>query len=663
MQPQNTCCICGELRPFFPENREKCSKSDEKGCENDVKSSLWIKTLFRSPVRTVVTWVLLLAAAFQFTLSLADYLSTRRGLREAKESMKGVLSLEHAPGLDPNAPGNNAGTNLFLMYDPTGPGTGMEQYDNAQYHATPITGAELEEAELSILPDLAGLELRTMAAGVSDYIRREGISSSGSSLYYKDRLVLEATVAAVDQATDIVFWLVSPGQGSTCDQEASCVLTLEDIKLLAGESAPLEMRGGKEIFVIAASEAYRDRPSLWMYLNCVFFRNRLYAEDLTGLEAGRRYVFVVRTLTGNAWNSQDTDSIRPTLAFGDDTLLDWWPYFTDITDLPEDYLEGEDFTPLRELIQVTNDDWHTLDVVYAGDMSVIRRATDLRFIPVQGRFLEPEDAGKPVCVVNEDFAQANGLSLGDTLRLKLGDYPMEQHVSLGAVASTRGRYAKNWTEQEFTVIGTWRDVNQGNYLTEDYIWAYSDSTVFVPGSFLPEGAKRSAYYPGDITLLISADAMNDFVENGLPALQEAGWITYWNDRGWPQIEEELNQVSQTSLYKLLAFGAATLLVIALTVYLFVSRKSRDYAILRAMGMDRSGSGKSLLIPLLCLTLAAVIPGAAAALLWYSRSGTVTLTPAVSVLILPILTLLAALILVRRMGRTSPLLLIQTGVKK
>ena len=129
------------------------------------------------------------------------------------------------------------------------------------------------------------------------------------------------------------------------------------------------------------------------------------------------------------------------------------------------------------------------------------------------------------------------------------------------------------------------------------------------------------------------------------------------------MEEELNQVSQTSLYKLLAFGAATLLVIALTVYLFVTRRSRDYAILRAMGMDRRDSGRSLLIPLLCLTLAAVIPGVAAALLWYGRSGTVTVAPALSVLILPIVTMLAALVLVARMGRVSPLLLIQSGVKK
>ncbi|MBO4675931.1 MAG: hypothetical protein J5633_00135 [Oscillospiraceae bacterium] len=618
-----------------------------------MKSSLWIKTLLRSPVRTIVTWVLLLAAAFQFTLSLTDYLSTRKGLEEAKDRMKGALSLEHAPGLDPNAPGMKAGTNLFLMYDPTGPGTGMEQYDSAQYHAAKITDAELET--LAAYPGVAQVEVRTMAAGVSEYIRPDNVGDV-VVIPYKDRLVLEATVSERVQATDRELDWVAPRLAKGCDAEASCVLTLEDIRVLGGDEAclPLDKGGGNQLFVIAVPEIFREQASLWIYSNAVFYRNRLYAEDTAGLEEGRRYVFVVRV------DRSSHDAVIPRLCFGDDTLLNWWPYYTDVTDLPDNYLEGEDFAPLRELIKITSDDWHTLDVVYANDMSVIRRAADLRLVPVQGRFLEPEDAGKAVCVVNEDFAYANGLSLGDTLRLKLGDYPVEQHVSLGAVASTRGRYAKNWTEQEFTVIGTWRDVNQGKYLTEDYIWAYSDSTVFVPGSFLPEGAKRGEHTPGDVTLLIDADAMNAFVENELPRLEAEGWITYWNDRGWPQMEEELRLVVQAAWYKLLAFGAATLLVIALTVYLFISRRSRDYAILRALGMEKGGSGKSLTIPLLCLTLAAVIPGAAAALLWYSRGGEqVKAMALVGVPVLILLPMLAALVMVNRMGNTSPLALLQS----
>ena len=261
MQQQNTRCIRGELRPFFPENRGECSESDEKGSESDVKSSLWIKTLFRSPVRTIVTWVLLLAAAFQFTLSLTDYLSTRKGLEEAKKSMKGVLSVEHSPALDPSAPGNSAGTNLFLMYDPTGPGTGMEQYDNAQYHVTPITDAELEP--LAALPGVTGIEVRTMTAGVSDYLRVDNLVQD--AIMYKERLILEATVAAKEPTSDGDLFSVFPGQGMSCDKEASCILTLEDIRVLGGDpdALPSDMAGGNELIAIAVSEAYRDRAFIW----------------------------------------------------------------------------------------------------------------------------------------------------------------------------------------------------------------------------------------------------------------------------------------------------------------------------------------------------------------------------------------------------------------
>ena len=620
-----------------------------------MKNSLWIKTLFRSPVRTLVTWVLLMSASFQFTLSLADYLSTRQGLEDAKKGMKGTLALEHAPGLDPTAPGISLGTCMFLMTDPTAPGTGSERYRYELYHPQSITDEDLEQ--FAALPGLAGIEVRSMAAGVSDYLRSDGQSDN---FLYENRLILEGTIIArspADKALDRVF----PGQGSDCDRDSSCILTLDNIRVIGGDenALPLDMEGGNELLVFTISEEHRDEASFWSYsLFSYVFQNRLYAEDVAELEPGRRYVFAVRV------DRSFHDIHYPRLVLADDTLLGWVPYFKEITDLPEDYLEGDSFAPLRELIQVTNDDWHTLDVVYTGDMSVIRRVVDLRLVPAEGRFLGQEDEGKPLCVVNADFAVSNGLSIGDTLKLKLGDYAVEQHVGLGAVASTRGRYASNWTQHEFTIVGTWRDVNQGKYLTEDNNWAYSDATVFIPSSFLPEGMKETVHSPGEITLLIDADKMVSFVQNQLPEINNKGWITYWNDRGWPQIEEELKLVVQAAMYKLLAFTVATLLVIALTVFLFINRRSRDYAILRALGMDRRSSGRSLLIPLLCLTTAAVLPGVAAGFIWCSMGGMwSSLITLVGIPVLIVLPILAGLLLVQHMGTKQPLSLLQSRRQK
>ena len=622
-----------------------------------MKHVLWLKSLFRSPVRTIVTWVLLLAAAFQFTLSLTDYLSTQRGLTDAKERMKGVLSLEHFPAF----PGKSSTFGLFLYTDPTASETGIEDYQWGNYHPQRITVDELDS--LTAIPGVVGFESRGMTAGISKYTRPD---SDIREFLYEGRLILEATVGKREPVGD-AYMVVAPNMSEGCDTEASCIMTLEDICVLGGnqDALPLEKDGSGRLLILAIDEKMRDETGEWWYgiqpsgrVMTMILQNRLYADDLARLETGRRYVFVVRV------DPQTSSLYFPQMALGDETLTDWWPYYTDITDLPPDYLDDSEFAPLRELIRVTDDDWNTMDVIYTGDMSVIRRVADLRLVPAQGRFLEPEDIGKPVCVVNEDFAHLNGLNLGDTIELRLGDYPMEQHEVLGAVASTHGRFAKNWTEQEFTVIGTWRDINQGKYERQDLSWAYSDVSIFVPSSFLPEGAKQVDYAPGEVSLLVDAGAMESFAREQIPLLQEAGWITYWNDRGWPQMEEELVLVVQAALYKLLAFAAATLFVIALTVYLFIGRRRADYAILRALGMGKSDSRRSLTLPLLLLTLTAVIPGAAVALLQQWRhEARVDWISLAGIPVLLILTMLLALLLVRRMGKQSPLTLLQSRRKK
>ena len=630
---------------------------------------LWIKSLFRSPVRTVVTWILLAAAAFQFALSLTDYLATRRGLSEAKERMKGALAVEHSEARHLGVPGSHRSYSTFLYSDPAAGVQLPERYQQENQHPQSITADEIEA--IAALPGVDGVELRGMTAGIANCLRPDNPDSKlggYSSFLYEGRLILEGTVRERTATDD--FWAVIdfPNNLSaykSYDEEASCILTLEDVRVLGGSEAalPVEEDGSSRVFVLAMKEETRGEiVDCWYGISdrliSMSYENCLYPEDLNVLEPGKRVLLACRVETKG-----DNRNVV-SMVLGDETLKNWWPYITDVTDLPENYLETDDFAPLRELIQVTNDDWHTMDVVYTGDMSVIRRATELRLIPAQGRFIQPEDAGSPVCVVNEAFAQAQGLQIGDTLRLRLGDYPMEQHEVLGAVASARARYAKNWTEQEFTIVGTWLDSGQGNFQKEDYFWAYSDATVFVPSSFLPEGAKKADYCPGEVTFLIDTDVMNDFVAMQLPELETQGWTAYWNDRGWPQMQEELRTVVQAALYKLLAFTVATLLVIALTVYLFISRRSRDYAILRAWGMNKRRCAKSLLIPLLCLTLAAVIPGSVAAFLWYHRNGAqVSPVSFVSIPALMILPMLAAMLLLRRMGKSSPLTLLQTRSRK
>ena len=244
-------------------------------------------------------------------------------------------------------------------------------------------------------------------------------------------------------------------------------------------------------------------------------------------------------------------------------------------------------------------------------MAAIRRVAENRMLLTGGRFLTAEDAENksPVCVVSDTMLNELGLEIGDTISLRLGDRLMEQYAPLGAVASTRGRYAENFTEeQEFEIVGSYIEISMNKMLDVDLCWAYSDNTVFVPLSFLPVNEETLAeheFKPSDISFVISdASNIRAFYDEQIPKLQEMGYQVHFSDNGWMNIEQYLTRSNVLTVSKLIAFASAALLSSLLTVYLFIVRKKREFAIMRALGTARPKARRSLLIPLMLLAATA-----------------------------------------------------------
>ena len=207
-----------------------------------------------------------------------------------------------------------------------------------------------------------------MTAGRSeDYARLDGPMGNYG---YMDRLVIEATV---------VSWSVNEVyQDDNLYKTADARnYMLEDVTLLAGDRKTLDQQlkvlNGKARLIVVTVPDSAVGANNWISLGG-FSRSvdsigyDVSRSVLESIEKGRRYLFVVRA---PRYESQDyTDKYG--FFLGDNSLKDWWPYVTDITALRSDYLEGEDFAPLRELMQVTNDDLRTFDVVYTDDMASIR---------------------------------------------------------------------------------------------------------------------------------------------------------------------------------------------------------------------------------------------------------------------------------------------------
>ena len=649
-----------------------------------MKNRYAFKMLLRSPVKTALTVLLLAAASFLLLDNLSSYAMQTRAVRQAEEAVEGVLTAERSPVSNPL----DGGSSWFLLSDPTNPGeTYREDRSYASTHHEALTEADVKALEA--LPWIDAVDRRYMTAGISEKYKR--IEGAYADYSYMDRLVIEATVTAINTGANLDKYMYDSG--------LRC--TLEDVTVLAGDRKHLDEQlralDGKACLLIQtlAENLVGTGRRVMLFVpgysvDCVDYD--ITKEAVKTIEQGRRYVFVVR-----APRHETAGSKAFGFYLGDDSRKGWWPYWTDISEAPENYLEGEDFAPLRQLIQVTNDDIRTFDVVYTDDMASIRRVSRNQLTAAQGRFLSPADEGNPVCVVSERFLTENGLHLGDTVTLKLGDHLMEQYAPLGAAAVTQGRYASEWTEQTFTIVGTWQDTggrrwqehehysfySTGSLQEQDYYWAYSDNTVFVPVSFLPDSCdtENHLFRPAEISFIVrNAANIGAFGEESLSLVEALGLHYTWNDAGWPLIAEKLAETRKLTMMKLLIFTAAALLAAGLTLYLFLYRRRREYAILRALGTPRRSAARAFWLPLMALAAFAAALGLAAAWL---RSGAAAEKSAAEFAeagleampsahievyllgtlgLLSVVALLAALYL-RSLGKRSPLSLLQDGNRR
>ena len=578
-----------------------------------------LKSLYRSPLRSLLSLLLLAAAAFLFLYNLSEYLVSEREYREARDQYEGVLTVEEQPVPDHT---DNL-RDYFLISDETNPGNTYGMLDDADYHQKSLQD-DLIEA-LAALPHISRVEKRYLTAGVSSsYVR---LDTDTHYFPYFARAVLTAAVKfrmveyTTDNRTQVASWET---------------IVLEDVEVLGGDPAWLKGQELQTVKLHTFKDEYRNQFFTWdgdgdySTRSCMYCVDKhLFEGDTDILQPGQRVLLVLRNNCVDPWvasedGCQDAfpSAYRHVFYVGDDSLADWWPYFTDITGLSENWLETEDYADLRELIRVTNDDVHTFDVVYCDDMTAQRRAAAGFIVCEEGRFLTPEDAGQPVCVVNTDVLDAYGLRVGDTIALDLGNYLSEQYAPLGAVASNRGRQNTAYTTRTFTIVGAWRDLSEGNHTFRERYWCWSNNAIFVPTAFLPEcrNAEGHEFKPSEVSFVVgNAEEITAFVEECLPQVEAMGLTYSFSDSGWLLVAKDLMLARSLARTKLFIFTGAALFALVLTVWLFIGRKKREYGILRALGMGQREASYRLFIPFLFLgTLATVLGSLAARIITANR---------------------------------------------
>ncbi|MDR1588568.1 MAG: ABC transporter permease [Oscillospiraceae bacterium] len=622
-----------------------------------MKPSLSIKTLYRAPVKTILTFILLGTVTFALFSQTAEYVVIVRETNGAAKQYTGVGAAEITP-----PPDRMTGSPLY------------KRIQNGQFiepaRCEPLTLGRTKA--IAELPYITSADVRYMTAGVSDTYYRP---DDGEIFYnYTARCVIEGTLGGIEY-----------GDPQMADRSIKFYsnLYLEDCEVVAGNPPPIS--DGEIITIRVDPLTYvEDEVGAGGVLErCAYIHNIAYTyggEYIENLRIGARYAFVVRFEPLNIVQYGEVREQRE--YYLSDHLAELWcGAVWSLDGAPDDYLDAEEFAPLRELVEITNADAHTFDMVYTEDMSAIMRFADGRTALAEGRLLTPDDTktGSRVCAVSREFAEENGLGVGDTLQFKLGTKLFEQYKGFGAVAAMQERYEPAKKDVTFEIVGVYADVDSPSMQSQDPYWGYSVSTVFVPKSFLPVDESELAehkFTPAEFSFKVeNAWDIPTFLEEAVPVFDEMGLRLIFHDDGWSEMASGFLAARTLSLIKVVVLSVATAAATGFVVYLFIARKNKEYAVMRALGTPRGASARALALPLLALTVIAVIAGGCAA--WAYTAKTIAGSTALSVLdkfavntsvpapvvvgcILGeiLLALVIASVILRRIGARPPLTLLQ-----
>ena len=629
-----------------------------------MKPSLAIKTLFRTVGKTLFTFLLIAVLTFSLFIQLAEYQTTAEEFAKNVDMYHGIGFLEKEQAT------YNGFTMLEFPYyietDPRVNAIDIPELDEYKY----ATLSNETVDTIRSLPYVSSSDRRYMTAGRSAFLR---LMDHPRLWDYNGRAVLECTL---DGSRSSLINSVNPAyQLSNCRVLAGD-MKLEDF-LLPDRTLHLTadyIEPGMNLYPVnvfadgwVPSASLEDgnhhfRPYVWGVTH-VCLKNYAYGESAQRTwNAGNRFVFVVRFYRVS--HPEQKSSLY---------LYDWLsehfcPAVWDVTDAPENYLELSEYAPLKQLIEITESDLHTLDVVYVDDMRDIKQVHEGRITLTEGRWLTLEDTENQakVCMLDETFARTYGLQVGDTLPLELGDELFEQFYNLGAVAGTVERYADNWTQEEFEVVGLYQGTETFAAAKEPN-WSYSVNTVFVPLSSLPETADTANWElaPGEFTFRVD-DAWDiaPFLEQTAPQIEAMGLTLMFDDGGWMEVYKPYVEAQRIAMIRIVLLAAVTVMATAFVEYLFISRKRKDYAIMRALGTPKNKSGASLLLPLMLLAVVSVLAGLAAAAVYIGHMSQLAQPPIGLALLCGLvellLTLFLALGLLHTLSRQSPLALLQGG---
>ena len=302
------------------------------------------------------------------------------------------------------------------------------------------------------------------------------------------------------------------------------------------------------------------------------------------------------------------------------------PTMARLTGSAEDFLASEDGALWAEALNNVQVNNHAFAFLGVDRLGYIENFDRCEAQIIQGRDFTAEEleAGARVCVISKQLAEANDLTVGDTIEPQFYDPDMGLKYQLSM--SNNGflpkplYYFVNTTQlqdaQSYTVVGIYEQNDPTPSLFDQYgeqvnPYGFTSNTIFAPKTSID-----AATFTSESGLFKTAVLQNGALEEFQLAAIEAdlGEVFQYTDNGYSAVEGSL-ATYQENAFRALSVGMTVYgVLLLLFLILFPAREGNVLLTMEALGTERSRRNWYLLRSSLGLLIPGTVIGTGCALL-------------------------------------------------
>lgn len=263
---------------------------------------------------------------------------------------------------------------------------------------------------------------------------------------------------------------------------------------------------------------------------------------------------------------------------------------------------------------------HTIPVVPTNYTKLLMPFYNGEARIIDGRDINDEEYnnGEHVCLIRQDFAQKNGLSVGGSLPLPLVSssyssssgafYTNGETGTSGDLIGGSAGFFSPFDNDTYKIVGIY-DVSASSEFSP---YALGGNAVIVPSKSVankdPKSSPRPFYMRGYST---SFQIPNGTIDKFMAAWEARGVddieITFY-DKGYSKIKAGLDDMRNMALIVFTVGAITTLFTVILFCHLFISKQRRRTAIERSLGLSKALCTLSMLVAVLVIVIPAYVFG-------------------------------------------------------